>query len=160
MKLGIDISQIVYEGTGVARFTSGLVKAILDYDCANNWTFFFSSLRRNLDQDIENKILIKGHKLIKWNLPPTVLSFFWNDLHDFSKLLTSNFKHLTTQDWFISSDWTEPPLNVKKATVVHDLVYLRYPETVDDKIIALQKRLLILLYKQIQLERLFLEQVL
>lgn len=140
MKLGIDISQIVYKGTGVARFTSGLVNAILDFDKTNNWLFFFSSFRRSLDREIENKILKKGHKLIKWKLPPTCLSFLWNDLHNFSKILNSKFFILNSLDWFITSDWTEPPLNVKKATIVHDLAYLRYPETVDNKIITTQKK--------------------
>ena len=81
MKVGIDISQIVYEGTGVSRFTKGLVNAILDFDQKNEWTFFFSSFRINLDPVIEQKILAKGHKLIKWKLPPTLLSFLFNKFH-------------------------------------------------------------------------------
>lgn len=140
MKIGIDISQIIYEGTGVSRFTKGLVNSILNYDATNEWIFFFSSLRRKLNTKLENKILHKGHKLIKWKLPPALLSFFWNDLHAFSKsymLHVASFKNL---DWFITSDWVEPPLPVKKATIVHDLVYLRYPETVDSKILATQKK--------------------
>ena len=140
VNIGIDISQIVYEGTGVSRFTNGLVNAILDLDRTNRWLFFFSSLRRNLDPEIERKIVQKGHKLIKWKLPPTALSFLFNGLHSFSKLLTSNIKHPTSLDWFITSDWTEPPLPVNKATIVHDLVYLRYPETVDSKILHNQKK--------------------
>src|SRR3989338_9380400 len=140
VNIGIDISQIVYEGTGVSRFTNGLVNAILDLDRTNRWLFFFSSLRRNLDPEIERKIVQKGHKLLKWRLPPTALSFLLNDLHSFSKLLTSNIKHPTSLDWFITSDWTEPPLSMNKATIVHDLVYLRYPETVDSKILHNQEK--------------------
>ncbi|OGK14008.1 hypothetical protein A2859_00260 [Candidatus Roizmanbacteria bacterium RIFCSPHIGHO2_01_FULL_37_16b] len=140
MKIGIDISQIVYEGTGVSRFTHGLVSAILNYDKENEWVFFFSSLRRILDLNLEKKIIEKGHKLVKWKLPPTALAFLFNDLHKFSKYLISSFYLLTSLDWFITSDWTEPPLPVKKATIVHDLVYLRYPETVDNKIVSTQKK--------------------
>ncbi|OGK42334.1 hypothetical protein A3A46_00290 [Candidatus Roizmanbacteria bacterium RIFCSPLOWO2_01_FULL_37_13] len=140
MKLGIDISQIVYKGTGVARFTQGLTDAILNFDKKNKWIFFFSSLRRNIDPELGKKISEKGHSLIKWKIPPTLLSFFWNDLHFISKHLTSNILHLTSFDWFITSDWTEPPLPVNKATIVHDLVYLRYPETVDSKILTTQKK--------------------
>ena len=40
MNIGIDISQIVYEGTGVARFTRNLVESILENDTDNAWTFF------------------------------------------------------------------------------------------------------------------------
>jgi len=83
MKIGIDISQIVYEGTGVARFTSGLVDSILVNDKKNEWVFFFSSLRRNLDRSLEQKILSQGHKLIKRKLPATLLSFLTNDIHNF-----------------------------------------------------------------------------
>ncbi len=137
MNIGIDISQIIYEGTGVSRFTKGLVNSILDFDKSNKWIFFFSSLRQSLDQEIEKKIYKKGHKLIRWKIPSTLLSFFWNDLH---KLKILNIKLLNSLDWFITSDWTEPHLNCKKATVVHDLVYLRHPETVDKMILTTQKK--------------------
>lgn len=148
MKIGIDISQIVYEGTGVARFTNGLVNAILEYDKKNNWTFFFSSFRRDLDSQIENNIIRNGYKLIKWKLPPAFLSLLWNDLHKVSGLLTSNILHLTSLDWFITSDWTEPPLSVKKTTIVHDLVYLRYPKTVEQKILTIQQKRLALIKRE------------
>ncbi|MBI3366484.1 glycosyltransferase family 4 protein [Candidatus Roizmanbacteria bacterium] len=141
MKIGIDISQIVHDGTGVARFTNGLLLSILEYDKKNEWTFFFSSLRKNLDSSLEQKILSKGHNLIKWKLPPTLLSFLWNDLHRFSSLLPTPYFLLSNFDWFITSDWTEPPLHeVKKMTIVHDLTFLRYPETVNEKIIKTQEK--------------------
>lgn len=137
MKIGIDISQIVYEGTGVSRFTYGLVNAILEYDKSIDWVFFFSSFRQNLDPDIEKKIRDKGYRLIKWKLPPTLLSFLWNDFHQLKIL---SFKLKIDFDWFITSDWTEPYLNCKKAAIVHDLVFLRHPETVDKKILRTQKK--------------------
>lgn len=140
MKIGIDISQIVYKGTGVARFTEGLVNAILTYDKNNQWFFFFSGFRRKLDEDLENKIKDHKHKLIKWKIPPTLLSILFNNLHNFSKLFTFNFSFLTSLDWFITSDWTETPVKCKKATVVHDLAYLRYPELSYPNIIRTQKQ--------------------
>jgi glycosyltransferase involved in cell wall biosynthesis len=145
MKIGIDISQIVYEGTGVSRFTKGLIEAILKYDNINEWVFFFSSLRENLDVGIEKKIENKGHKLIKWKLPPTLLSFLWNDLHHFPPSLPD-------LDWFITSDWTEPPLpDMKKATVIHDLAYVRYPETVHETIRKTQEKRLNWVKKESQM---------
>lgn len=137
MNIGIDISQIVYKGTGVGRFTQGLVDAILSYDTDNQWTFFFSGLRQNLETKIEKKIKDKGYTITKWPLPPTALSLLWNDVH----WLTSFEMRMSRDlDWFITSDWTEPPLRCKKATIVHDLVFKRYPETVDKKIIATQTK--------------------
>ena len=132
MNIALDISQIVHQGTGVARFTEGLVNVILDHDHTNQWLFFFSSLRQSLDNELENKIKKRGHRLVKWKIPPTLLSFFWNDLHKF-KILNLKFK--INPDWFITSDWIEPPLSINKATIVHDLTYLRYPETVNKTIL-------------------------
>jgi glycosyltransferase involved in cell wall biosynthesis len=141
MKIGIDISQIVHQGTGVARFTAGLVETILTEDQENSWTFLFYSLRQNLDPLLEKKIIAKGHKLIRWPLPPTGVSFLANNLRGLLQLFISHFKSLNSLDWFISSDWIEIPLKeVKKATIVHDLVFKRYPKTVDQKILKNQEK--------------------
>ena len=125
MKIGLDISQMVYEGTGVSRFVHGLIQGILTHDNQNEWFFFFSSLRQRIDPKIKQLIGQKHHRLFEYKLPPTTLSFVWNTMHRMKvEKLVGNL------DWFISSDWTEPPSNMKKATIIHDLVYLRYPETV------------------------------
>lgn len=135
MKIGIDISQIVYKGTGVARFTEGLIKAVCQFDRKNEWVFFFSSLRQTLDPSTEKLIESKGWKLIKMKIPPRALSVIWNDLHVLKVEST-----MGKLDWFISSDWTEPPSKCKKAAIVHDLVYLRYPKTVDKLILKTQTK--------------------
>ncbi len=135
MRIGIDISQIVYEGTGVARFTRGLVESILQYDTHNEWIFFLSSFRKKPDQNLLSKIQEKGHKIFSIPLPPTILSVLWNDLH------IMNIDSLIPRlDWFITSDWTEPPAHIKKATIVHDLTFMRYPETVEPSIISVQQK--------------------
>lgn len=134
MKIAIDISQIVYQGTGVARYTKGLIEALLKYDKKNLYLFFFSSLRQKLDKNIETKIC-KKFLLKKHFLPPTLLDFFWNKLHIFP---IDNF--IGENDLVLTSDWTEPPSQSKKITVVHDLVYLKFPETFDKKIVNVQKR--------------------
>jgi glycosyltransferase involved in cell wall biosynthesis len=143
MKIGIDVSQIVYKGTGVARFTEGLVKSICQFDKKNEWVFFFSALRQSLDPSIEKLITSKKWRIIKMKIPPKALSVIWNDLH-ILKIETI----LGKLDWFISSDWTEPPANCKKATVVHDLVYLRYPKTVDNLVLKTQTKRLSLVKKE------------
>lgn len=135
MKIGIDVSQIVYEGTGVARFLNGFIDAIFKYDTKNNWIFFFSSTRRKIPIELKAKIEQSHHSIKQFRLSPTMLSFLWNRLH------VVNIEHFIGEvDWFITSDWAEPPVkNTKKATIVHDLVYKRYPETVDKKILNTQK---------------------
>ncbi len=145
MTIGIDISQIAYEGTGVARYTKMLVESVLKNDDKNDYVFFFSSLRRNLPADIEKNIRGK-HRLIKTKLPPSALNVLWNKLHIFP------VNRLIGQcDVFISSDWTQPPVSkhTKSATVVHDLVYLRYPETLPKQIIDVQTRRMLWVKKEV-----------
>ncbi|PIY69174.1 hypothetical protein COY90_02080 [Candidatus Roizmanbacteria bacterium CG_4_10_14_0_8_um_filter_39_9] len=125
MKIGIDISQIIYEGTGVARFVNGLTHNILSHDRSNQWTFFFSSLRQGVSPSLKKEIQVKDHRLVEIKLPPTALSFLWNRAH---RLKVE--KIIGPQDCFISSDWTEPPSLIPKITIIHDLAYLKYPKTV------------------------------
>src|SRR3989344_3411545 len=134
MKIAIDISQIVYEGSGVTRYTRNLVESLLQYDQKNEYTFFFSSLRRTLNKEIETNINNK-YKLKKYRLPPTVLDFLWNRLH----VVPIDY-FVGDVDLILTSDWTEPPSSSKKLTVVHDLVFLKFPETLHKKIVEVQKR--------------------
>lgn len=134
MKIAIDISQIVYEGSGVSRYLNFLIKGLLQYDQKNKYTFFFSSLRKKIDKSLEKKIKEKN-QLKKFPFPPTILDFLWNRLHVFpiENLIGNN-------DIFFSSDWTEPPTKSFKITTIHDLVYLKFPQTMTEKIINVQKR--------------------
>lgn len=137
MKIALDISQIVYEGTGVARFTYHLVKSILAQDTGHEWTFFFSSLKRELNADIVKGIRGSKHNLIRWYIPPRLLSTLWNEplWRDIAPI-PGKF------DLFISSDWTQPPTKIAKtrATVVHDVIFRKLPETVDPLIISTQTK--------------------
>lgn len=139
MKIGIDISQIVHQGTGVARYTQGLVEAIIQYEKKNQWIFFFSSLRQKLPAKLIKAIKSKGFILKQYPVPPTLLSVLWNRFHWLDlELFTGQL------DWFISSDWIEPPCrSAKKATIIHDLVFLRYPQTVFWKILKTQQQRLV-----------------
>lgn len=134
MKIAIDISQIVYKGSGVSRYTRNLIEALLTADKKNQYIFFFSSLRQKLNHAIEKKINV-SHVIKKYPFPPTLLDFLWNRLHVFpiDKLVGKT-------DLVFTSDWTEPPSCAKKITVIHDLVFLKFPETLPQKIIDVQKR--------------------
>lgn len=145
MKIGIDISQVAYEGTGVARYVRNMIDSILAYDTKNEYTFFFSSLRMSLPQELETHIKEK-HALITAKLPPTALDILWNQAHVYPIE-----KFIGKQDVYISSDWTQAPSSAKKVTVVHDLVFMRYPETVHKKILAVQKRRLTYVKKEADL---------
>ena len=47
MKIGIDISQIAYQETGVANFLSKLILNLSKVDKENQYILFYSSLRRS-----------------------------------------------------------------------------------------------------------------
>jgi len=144
MKIGIDISQIVY-GTGVSVYTKNLVENLLKIDKENEYILFFASLRRKIpifNFQFSNEFQIKNFKI-----PPTLLEILWNKFHIFPVE-----KFVGEVDVFHSSDWTEPP--VKKAikvTTIHDLAVLRYPETFPQKIVSVHKRKLEWVKKEVKL---------
>jgi glycosyltransferase involved in cell wall biosynthesis len=123
MNIGIDISQIAYPGSGVARYTSALLKALLP-DKTHNYHCFFSSLRGQIPHEIQNLIEETNTRLTKVPIPPTLLSWLWNDSH-----IISIDSFLPDVELIITSDWTEPPSKKKKLTIIHDMVVFRHPET-------------------------------
>ncbi len=127
MKIGIDISQIVYAGTGVATYTRNLVTSLLAIDKKNEYILFGSTLRRQKD--------LKKFTKNVWPLPPTFLDILWNRLH---VLPIETF--IGKLDVFHSSDWTQPPTKAKKVSTIHDLIVYKYPESSHPQIIATQKR--------------------
>jgi len=148
MKIGIDISQIIY-GTGVSNYTQYLVEALLKIDRKNQYVLFGSSLRRakklkELKEKLEN---YKNVEVKIFRFPISVLEFFWNRLHIFPIE-----KFIGEIDVFHSSDWVQPPVkskNTKKVTTVHDLVVYLFPTTIDKKIIETQKRRLAYVKKEV-----------
>jgi len=127
MKIGIDISQIVYEGTGVANYTKNLVESLLKIDKKNEYIFFFASLRKKPP---------KLPHVRSFKIPPTILEFLWNRLH-----ICPIEWFIGKVDVFFSSDWTQPPtIRAKKVTTIHDLSPWKYPETFHPKIVKVHQR--------------------
>ncbi len=133
MKIGIDISQIVYE-TGVSVYTKNLVKNLLIIDKNNEYVLFGSSLRRSayLKSFLTS---LQGDALKKlFPFPPVLLNLIWNKLH------TLPIEKLIGKiDVFHSSDWTQPPTNALKVTTVHDLSPLKFPDETHPKIVNTHK---------------------
>ena len=128
MRIAIDISQIVHEGTGVAHYVQRMVEELIKRDKDNEYILFGASLRKRhiFAEYFKNiKYLSSRVKLVVTPIPPTLLDFLWNRLH------------LIPIEWFIgevdvfwSSDWTQPPLKYARGiTTIHDLTVLRYPES-------------------------------
>lgn len=139
MKIGIDISQIVFDGTGVARYVMELVKELLCQDKKNEYVLFGASLRqREKFKAYFNKVkgLNSKVRLVVVPIPPTLLDILWNRFG----LLPIEF-FIREVDIFWSSDWTQPPLSAASGvTTVHDVSFLRYPEVFTKQIIDVHKR--------------------
>lgn len=139
MRIGIDISQIVYEGTGVGTYVKKLVETLLAYDSRNTYVLFGSSFRQQQKFKIffeHLRQIRSGLELKVVPLPPAVLDFLWNRLHIFP---IENF--IGHVDIFWSSDWTQPPLrSAKGVTTVHDVSFVLYPKSFARNIIDVQKR--------------------
>ena len=137
MKIGIDISQIAYEGTGVESYLINLVQNLIEKDFDNEYILFYSSLRKSIQN---SKFKIQNYnskfKIKSFRLPPTILDILWNKFH----ILPIEWL-IGDVDVFITSDWTEPPTRMaKKATILYDIIVYKYPNETDRKIVETQKR--------------------
>ncbi len=139
MKIGIDISQIAHEGTGVARYVRQLVSALIAHDTKHEYVLFGASLRK---QHVFHTFFRSLHadpkrvNLIVVPIPPRLLTILWNTLH-----IVPVERLLGSVDMFWSSDWTQPPLShATGITTIHDVSFLRYPESFVDEIIREQKK--------------------
>lgn len=156
MRIGIDISQLTHEKTGVAEYLSNLILNLVKIDKENEYVLFFSSMRRKFPISnftlglnsgrrqfpIKNNVKIKSFKF-----PPFLLDLIWNKLH----ILPIEWL-IGDVDIFISSDWTQPPTTkAKKATILYDLIIYKHPEETDKKIIDVQKRKLLWVKKECDL---------
>lgn len=140
MKIGIDISQIAYENTGVSEYFRGLIEALVKIDNNNEYVLFFSSLRKNFPHFAKalrgKQFSNKNVQIRTFRFPPRLLDFLWNRLH-----IAPIEWFIGDVDVFISSDWTQPPTQkAKKATILYDLIVYKYPEETDKKIVETQKR--------------------
>lgn len=126
MKIGIDISQIAHEGTGVAKYVRELVRAMITRHPEHDYVLFGSSLRKRrvFFRYVATLPIGRSVRLVALRVPPTILDLLWNRLH------------IVPVEWFTgavdvfwSSDWTQPPLaRAGGITTIHDLSVLRYPD--------------------------------
>lgn len=138
MRIGIDISQIAHEGTGVANYVRNLVKTLVETDKENTYVLFGASLRkRRVFEAFYRSLGTKSRVTLRtFPIPPTLLDILWNVLH------------VAPIEWFIgpvdvfwSSDWTQPPLaHARGITTIHDLTVFRFPKSFNRTIRSVQKR--------------------
>lgn len=124
MIIGIDVSSIPY-GTGVSNYTLNLVRHLLKNDKVNQYKLLFYSLRQPLPPEIQSLSRQTNVKIYHYRFPPSLLTFFWNQLHLFPIELFIGKCHL-----FHTWDWNQPPtLKAKTVTTIHDFVPILFPQS-------------------------------
>lgn len=137
MRIGIDISQIIYEGTGVADYTKNLVENLIETDTDNDYVLFgYSAGGLPVLEKFRRKYTGNKKVSIKlFPLPHLAFELLWNNLHMIDPIKL--FGHM---DLIHSSDWIQPPSKAKKVTTVHDLVVYKYPDFSHPRIISVHKQ--------------------
>lgn len=137
MKIAIDVSQMCYEGTGVARYVYGLTHALLSLDTSHTFVLYAGVLRQ---RDFFEKLKTQSPwDKAEWHIlpiPPKVAGLALSTLPIHIESLIGKV------DLFHSSDWVEPRASCPVVTTIHDLVFIKYPGTVEKMILNTQvKRL-------------------
>ena len=136
MKIGIDVSQVAYKKTGVSNYLLNLVRTLIDIDKKNEYLLFLSAFRSKLPTEILEMSKRENVKVKLFKFPPSFLDLVWNRMH-----ILPIESLIGEVDYFITSDWTEPPATkAKKATILYDLVAYKYPNETDKKITQVQRR--------------------
>ncbi|EKD80018.1 MAG: group 1 glycosyl transferase [uncultured bacterium] len=131
MKIAIDVSQMCYEGTGVARYVRGLTQELLS--SSHEFVLYAGALRRHsyFTELSRTKPWDRG----TWRIlpiPPKLAGYLLDKFP--LELLTGSVGIIHT------SDWVEPFSHKPMVTTVHDLVFQKYPKTVDPLILHAQTK--------------------
>ncbi len=126
LRIAIDVSQMCYEGTGVARYVRGLTEALLSARTPHRFVCYAGALR-------QRAFFTRLAHTSPWNratwkifpLPPKLAGFLLNTLPLPLEWLIGRV------DLVHTSDWSEPSSHLPKVSTVHDLVFKKYPETLD-----------------------------
>lgn len=137
MKIGIDITMLVYAGSGVANYIYNFTKTLLKIDKKNEYRLFYSSLRRPKNFYYLDELQRLGGKIYAYRFPPTLLQIWWRK---FSIIPVEWF--IGKVDVFFSSDFLRPPLlkGTKEITTIHDLTWKIFPEYHETRIIKAHEK--------------------
>lgn len=137
MKIGIDITMLVYAGSGVANYIYNFTKTLLKIDKKNEYRLFYSSFRRPKNFYYLEELQRLGGKIYAYRFPPTLLQIWWRK---FSIIPVEWF--IGKVDIFFSSDFLRPPLlkGTKEITTIHDLTWKLFPEYHERRIIRAHEK--------------------
>ena len=142
-KVALDVSQMVYSGHGVARYTEELARALLTLDSPFHFTYYAGALRNRGFFRIRSRQ--KPWSRATWKLSPfspRISSLIWH----YTPLSLNNL--VGKQDLIHASDWTHPRSSSQIVTTVHDLAFHYYPETIKPMVMRAQTKRLARAVKQ------------
>ena len=138
MKIGIDVTSVIYESTGVGVYTRQLVFHLLKYFPQDHFVLFASTLRgqKKLWEYLKTLAIYSNFTVKVYPFPTLVTETLWNRLHRFSVE-----KLVGPVDVFHAWDWQQPPAKTAKVvTTIHDLTVLNFPEAQHPKTVAVHRR--------------------
>lgn len=136
LRIALDVSQMVYHGHGVGRYTEELARALLKLEQESvQFTYFAGALKQM------GQFQLRRHKKpwskATWrlvSLSPRLANWAFNYFN-----LPVEW-YVGKQDLFHASDWTQPRAKCPVVTTVHDLAFHHHPETVHKRVLRTQKR--------------------
>ena len=137
MKIAIDISMLVYQGSGVANYTYNFVKALLKSAPEHEYKLFYSSFRKPKDFCYLKEFKKLRAKVYDFPFPPRLLNLIWNKW----QILPVEWL-IGKVDVYHSSDFLRPPLlsGTRGVTTIHDLTWKIFPEFHTSEIVAGHER--------------------
>lgn len=128
MNIGIDANCLIFEKAGVGKYTQNIIKNLLKIDKKNHYFLYFTFLRHKHKRvELINELLGKKSKNVTYKIIPIPARWF-------ELLSGANFpiQRIIKEDLdiFFAPYATGIAKNgfSKMVTMVHDLVFLRYPE--------------------------------
>lgn len=114
MKIAIDVTGSIYEGTGVATYYRNLVPLLQTIAEGHEILTFGYSLRRQRDLTLADR---------KFPFPPSLMDVVWNKLH-----IIPIERLLGRIDVLHAWDYIQPHvMQAKVVTTIHDLTPLKFP---------------------------------
>ena len=114
MRIGIDVTASIYQGTGVSSYYWELVPELIKLGREHEFVLLGYALRRYHELTLATK---------KFRFPPRIMEFLWNQLHVFPVE-----KLVGEVDVFHAWDYLQPPAKKAKiVTTIHDLTAIKFP---------------------------------
>lgn len=138
MKIGIDITPVIFSGSGIGTYTKQLVRHLLPRAPKDHFVLFASTLRskKKLIEFTETISQFKNFTTKFFYLPPLITETIWNKFH-----IRPIETFIGNVDVFHAWDWQQPPAKTAKlVTTIHDLTTLKFANQHHPKTVAVHKR--------------------